>query len=214
MAHLCLYPLPLAWQLFLAHFRDMEFQVIRVSWERNFLSLSFLFPSPICAHVLSLTFTLSMLLEKLMTTVAGFFRPTSVTILDSGHWLIYWDLWQIISKSRGPQWPSASNKGHLLAWHRLGPGSVDIGEPLAWGRIWSWARERGRMSIELARIYVEYMLVGKKGVSGESENRIESIAGQNHPVPYLLRVSQERSWLGAREYCPAEQTLQLRGVAR
>lgn len=35
--------------------------------------------------------------------------------LDSGHCLMYWDLGQIISKPRELQWPSASNKGHLLA---------------------------------------------------------------------------------------------------
>lgn len=46
MLLLCPYlPQLLSWQLFLAHFRHTEFQVIRESWDRNFLSLSMTFSS-------------------------------------------------------------------------------------------------------------------------------------------------------------------------
>lgn len=93
------------------------------------------------------------------TSIVGFFCLIHVTILGWGLWFTYWGLYDRLSQGqRGLSDADARNKGNLLAWSGLLLGSVDIGEPLAWGRGWSWAREGGRMSLELPRKGEEYML--------------------------------------------------------
>ena len=95
------------------------------------------------------------------TSIVGFFCLIPITILGWGLWFTYWGLYDIISEPKGLSDADARNKGNLLAWCGLLLGSVDVGEPLAWGRGWSWAREGGRMSLELPRKGEEYMLEKK-----------------------------------------------------
>ena len=134
------------------------------------------------------------------TSIVGFFCLIHITILGWGLWFTYWGLYDRLSQGqRGLSDADARNKGNLLAWSGLLLGSVDIGEPMAWGRGWSWAREGDRMSLELPRKGKEYMLE-KKAVSGVSESRLESRASWKHLLPHLLRALQKENWPGTRGY--------------
>lgn len=159
MVHLCLYPPPLAWKLFLAHFCDMELHVIKGSWDRNSSLFPFLFPSYICAYIPSLTSALSMPVGE--TNEQCGWLLLSYNLLDWGLWLRYWGLSDRLSQSQEHLVAQCQQQGAVSGLMHAWPGFCGHWATPGLRKGMKLSQGRGRMSLEPPRKGKECKL-GKK----------------------------------------------------
>ena len=148
------------------------------------------------------------------TSIVGFFCLIPITILGWGLWFTYWGLYDIISELKGLSDADARNKGNLLAWCGLLLGSVDVGEPLAWGRGWSWGREGGRMSIELPRKGGRIYAWKKKLFLGYLRAGWSLRQAGNTFYPTCWGCCEKKKLIWSQRILPADQMLKWRGTDR